>query len=137
MFPLNICSFVGDLLMVVGGFIAPFNPIPSVEVFDLSGQNRICKPVADYPYPIAGHAMATINGQPIVCGGWKGGSTNECYRYDGDDNQWKPFPSMKTKRFWHQSLQLGKNQFMMAGQCTTLNSLMLGCVIIKLDFPQH
>ena len=123
--------------MVVGGYTAT-GSTASVEVVDLSGHNKICKPVADYPYPIEGHAMATINGQPIVCGGQKGGSiTNECYRYDGNDNQWKPFPSMKTKRSWHQSLQLGRNQFMMAGgQCTNLNGLMLGCVIIKLDFPQ-
>ena len=101
------------MVLAVGGY-----RLSSAEVLDLSGQNRTCKPVADYPHAAYDTAAATTHAQPVVCGGYiKETETrlSECYTYEHENNQWQPFPSLMAPRQVHRSLQLDEQEFLMAG----------------------
>ena len=74
------------LLFAVGAFNSAGNN--KAEIIDLSGLNRTCPPVADYPVEY-GSVGTFINDEALVCTGTTPSLLfNECYVYDQERNQW-------------------------------------------------
>ena len=64
--------------MVVGGY----RNDGESEIIDLSGQNKNCRTIANYPIS-AGQVGTFINNKPHICGGYTGLDFNsECYSYN-------------------------------------------------------
>ena len=64
---LNIKHVIaGSMLVVVGGKLAG----TKVEIIDLD--NEITCDINDIPATVEIHAMATLNQQPLYCGGYDG-----------------------------------------------------------------
>ena len=81
--------------MVVGSSYDSY----SAEIVDLSGTNRICPEVTDYPlnYAMFGTYIA---GSAITCGGSSPTDKNQnCYEYNPDDNEWVNFTNMTAGRY--------------------------------------
>ena len=75
-----------DFLFVSGGNSA------TTEIFDLSGEERVCTSHAPYPNDAKGHALATYNGLAVGCGGFSGGTAvASCFLYDKFTNSWLDF----------------------------------------------
>ena len=66
--------------MVVSGIPSSRDEKP--ELIDLKSQNLICPSIEDYPYNYYGSSGTFINNKAMVCGGFDGYHTADCYSYD-------------------------------------------------------
>ena len=66
-----------ETLFVYGGVDGTF--IDSVDAISLSTSNVLCPPISSLPYKVDLITAATVDGAPILCGGWNG-SVNEYLR---------------------------------------------------------
>ena len=57
-------------LFIMGGY--DYIYLDDAEVVPLDNQvpPTVCQEVASLPYPVDGFTGATIDGSPVVCGGW-------------------------------------------------------------------
>ena len=59
-----------ETLFIVGGSDPSSSSNDDVEAVSLSQSPVECPQVADFPYPIAYIKAATLQGAPVVCGGY-------------------------------------------------------------------
>ena len=83
----------------MGGYPSP--AYYKSEVVDLSGQNRTCPEIADFPLAYASIG-SFFNGQVFVCGGHFGVnssiSKDQCFSYNKDENKWDEEARMNAER---------------------------------------
>ena len=103
-----------------------------MEIIDLSGQNRTCNAVPDYPYNVTDHAMATVDSFTVACGGHTYINSQKCWIYAPRQNKWVCFPPLKEERELSRSLQLSSGSFLVAGSYTKYHLF-----IVKLFHLKH
>ena len=111
-----------EILVVVGGQYA----LSKVEAVDISGKNRTCPPIADYPFEE--QSMGTyIDGKILVCGGEKDNRntiTDECYTYEPTNDTWNLLPNKlaNTRRYGGEILLSDSQWWISGGSYSTLST---------------
>ncbi len=94
-FQLHISIDLSKFLVIGGYSYRVGGVIDTVEVVDLSSDNLSCSPVANYPRAQDVAAGNIVEGRPRVCGG-SGGTTDLCFEYNYEENQWEGVDSLIT-----------------------------------------
>ncbi|MBS1251575.1 MAG: Transcriptional regulatory protein DesR [Anaerolineales bacterium] len=88
---------VGGEIYVPGGCVGDGSPIDSLEVYDPGTDTWSEK--ARMPKSVCAYAIAALEGDIYVFGGWDGGSyTQDAFTYDPDQDVWATVSPMPTAR---------------------------------------
>ena len=93
---------------------SPFFFGRKTEVFNLAGQD-ICLNLEDFPIGLSGGVGATINGTPVVCGGYDSGFNylDKCYHFI--NGNWAETTTMREKRWYATSIVYNNRMHIMGG----------------------
>ena len=95
--------------MVVGGY----GPLSDVEIIDLNGFISCQKP-ADLPMGLSGMTGTYIDNEVIVCGGYRSGSRNNCYKYDKLTG-WTEISPMTSERSYAAAANIDDTHWLITG----------------------
>ena len=68
----------------------------------------------DVPEEGSEKVAATLNGNPVVCGG-RGAWSKNCYKYNVPSQSWEPLAEMSTERAGAMVVQLSEEEFWIMG----------------------
>ena len=98
-------------MFIVGGY----KSFHRSHVIDISGQKRVCQPIADFPLDFSSTGDF-INGSAFVCGGANPLTLRkQCYSYNPTTNKWVKKATMNSRRWCAAGLMYNQTHWWITG----------------------